>query len=210
VQTAGEALAYRQHLVDRIESETSMSLPPPEHRDSPAGGVETSGVHLNDAPPPEEEEESTLEASEEDDDEDERATIADGFEARAPEMSVYDPQEAAPRSRASLVAMVLAGVLLVGGAMLFGLRWMQLQADGDAPPPADSVEPAITIAGGQRSAPVATTATATAQPSASASAVPPRPYVHTRGQAVPDECENPFVIDSRGIRHPKPQCFNKK
>lgn len=37
----------------------------------------------------------------------------------------------------------------------------------------------------------------------------------TRGGAataapVHDECENPFTVDARGIRHPKPQCFNKK
>jgi serine/threonine-protein kinase len=24
-----------------------------------------------------------------------------------------------------------------------------------------------------------------------------------------DECENPFTVDARGIRHPKPQCFSK-
>ncbi len=25
-----------------------------------------------------------------------------------------------------------------------------------------------------------------------------------------DECENPFTVDARGIRHPKPECFRKK
>jgi serine/threonine-protein kinase len=297
VATAGDALAWRQELVDRIESETSMSLPPPDGRHSPAGGIETSGVVSADG--------STQghgqaradgDADDDDDDpEDERATLtneataSDGERggaygaygapgaygaageldpARGPETSLYDPAEGAARSRASLAAMVAAGVLLVSGAVLFGLRWMQLQAEEDAaPPPATSSEQAITIGSGQRtsvfvplpgSSGTATAPTTTPPPvtdgsgsggagagagaagaagaaggaagaaggAAGAAAGQPategtrragsaatrereRPRGASTPTSQPDECENPFTVDSRGIRHPKPQCFKR-
>jgi hypothetical protein len=34
------------------------------------------------------------------------------------------------------------------------------------------------------------------------------PATTTRPTA--NDCDNPFTVDARGIRHPKPQCFTKK
>jgi serine/threonine protein kinase len=205
-KVAGEALAWRQELVQRVESATSESLPPPmpERVNSPSAPIEVgSGVRSAGSTP-------DLALAEED----QRPTIA--LDSRTPEVSLFDPQEATPRSRASLVAMLLAGAILVGGAALFGLRWMELAAgDGATEPsaaPSDSSSEQAIVLGGQRSStpsPTSSVKAAPAQPAPSASAAP---SAHPSAAAAPpaparDECENPFIVDSRGIRHPKPQCF---
>jgi serine/threonine-protein kinase len=100
------------------------------------------------------------------------------------------------------------------------------------PLPAES-ESAIVIGGGQRTPPggasaaqgATTPATAgTAQGGVTGAGIrggvvpvgstPVRPIVRggTVATAAPshDDCDNPFTVDARGIRHPKPQCFNKK
>ncbi len=207
--TAGDALAWRQDLVHRIESETSVSLPPPVPSESPKGGTETSGVVPTEGAP----EDDDFDPDGDDAEtarhvpEDQRATLVQA-DARSSAMSVFDPQEAAPHSRAGLVAMVLAGILLLGGAALFGLRWMQLQSED--PAPSDSSDPgpppAIAISNAARIPPAPS-----AQPSASASATSKPVPSHTPPHvgAVHDDCENPFTVDARGIRHPKPQCFKR-
>jgi eukaryotic-like serine/threonine-protein kinase len=198
--TAGDALDWRQELVRRVEAETSTSMPPPmpARVQSPASPIEVgSGVRASAPQLPEIIEVHHAAAS----------------STRTPEVSIYDPSEATPRSRASLVAMSLAGALLVGGAALFGLRWMQLAsveapgsgADPHAAPSGSTNEQAIVI-GVQRNVPSASASVPVVAPvllpKPSATAAP-------RASTTPahDECDNPFVVDSRGIRHPKPQCF---
>jgi hypothetical protein len=110
--------------------------------------------------------------------------------------------------------MVLAGALLVGGLLLFGMRWMQLQTEATSepvPPPAasESNEPAIVI-GGQRVVPGGSASAASSAPKPVVTAVSAPSTKPTASVAAPthdSDCDNPFVVDSRGIRHPKPQCF---
>lgn len=219
-ETAGEALAWRLDLVRRIESETSTSIPPPlaPRRDSP-GPVETSGVVdapegvkakvLTGPPPP--------------------PPSSDGGQlsspVRSPAESVLDDGTPARGSHLVILAMALTGLLLVGGGALLGMRWMQMQTDGasgangnGATPsataaPAGSNEPAIVLGGAARTAspsaappPPAVTAQAPVTP-----AVAAPPSAKPKASATPpkDDCENPFVVDARGIRHPKPHCFKK-
>jgi serine/threonine-protein kinase len=210
-ETAGEALQWRLDLVHRIESETSQSIPPPlvERRDSPLPD-EASGVV--DAPearkpltgPP------APPASNVDDD----ASTS----VRAPAESILHDGTPAQGSHLVILAMALVGLLLVGGGALIGMRWMQVQtegANGPAPAPSASAEPAPShepaiVIGAARSA----TASAAAPPAAIAPP-PVTPVVASaakpRASAVPakDDCENPFIVDKNGIRHPKPHCFKK-
>jgi serine/threonine-protein kinase len=258
---AGDALDWRQELVHRIESETSSSIPPPMRRDSPHSPIEaTSGVVPTDgddgrdqAPTISNEDGRTVA-------DDERHTLL-ATSMRTPAPSVlderYEDERDHGRPRIGLVAMAIAGVVFVGGGVLFGMRWVQMSVDptaaseavvpsASAPPattaPAES-ESAIVIGGVQRTPPGGTAAAAAgAQGGAGAgtgsgtgtgtgtgattgatgggvrsgvttvgSATRPRvsPAV-TATQPPHDDCDNPFTVDARGIRHPKPQCFNKK
>jgi serine/threonine protein kinase len=143
------------------------------------------------------------------------------------------------RPRIGLVAMVIAGVAFVGAGVLFGMRWVQMSTDPApiaepavhqaVPVPAES-ESAIVIGGGQRTPPggssaaiPATAITTTpivrggAAPVTSAGAgggtgtrTTPRATAAPTAAPPHDDCDNPFTVDARGIRHPKPQCFNKK
>jgi eukaryotic-like serine/threonine-protein kinase len=229
----GDALDWRQELVHRIESETSSSIPPPMgRRDSPAGPIEvTSGVVPTDG---EDARAQAVTISNEDGTSgDERETLL-GPSARAPAPSIADvyvevPVALAPppRSRFGLAAMALAALLFVGGGVLFGMRWVQMSTDPVASPgpspttpvPAES-ESAIVI-GVQRNAPGSsgagggqgTATSATAATVTTARGPTPTPTAKpTHGTTSPshDECDNPFTVDARGIRHPKPQCFEKK
>jgi serine/threonine-protein kinase len=129
--------------------------------------------------------------------------------------------------------MVIAGVAFVGAGVLFGMRWVQMSTDVApvaepaprlaVPAPTDS-ESAIVIGGGQRTppggsssaAPAATTTTA-APPAklgvttTGSAAVRSTPRAGPVATATPahDDCDNPFTVDARGIRHPKPQCFKR-
>jgi hypothetical protein len=127
--------------------------------------------------------------------------------------------------------------VFVGGGVLFGMRWVQMSTDTVEPTvpsaaatPAES-ESAIVIGGSQRNPPPGAGGGANAVPAAQATAggaasgafgVAPRfitqpatsggvrPRAAASTAPVHDDCDNPFTVDSRGIRHPKPQCFNKK
>jgi hypothetical protein len=189
---------------------------------------------------------------------DERETLL-ATSMRTPAPSVLDDGDDDDRDhgrpRIGLVAMVLAGVVFVGGGVLFGMRWVQMSVDpaaatepaaptgsiaASATTPAES-ESAIVIGGVQRTPPGGNAAAAAAQGGAGAGAGTgtgtftgtatgtgvgggarggaatvssgTRTRVGTAGTATTpphDDCDNPFTVDSRGIRHPKPQCFNKK
>jgi serine/threonine-protein kinase len=104
--------------------------------------------------------------------------------------------------------MTIGGLAFIGGGMLFGMRWMQISSSSpdatDTPAdeatapntPAES-ESAIVIGGVLRNAPNGgLTRTRAASP-------PPAPQVH-------DDCDPPFSVDARGVRHAKPQCASRR
>ena len=225
---AGEALDWRQDLVHRIESETSTSIPPPMRLDSPSSPIEiSSGVVPTEANDPRGE--ATTISNESRSPyaipDDERDTLL-GADARLPTPSVLDEASVADGGhvgglgRVGLALLFLAGLMLLGGGVLFGLRWMQMANEsGQTTPPEPSAsaarpseaESAIVIGGGQRTPPGGTAATNTAPTGAPFSPPPSaRPRPTATSAPVRDECENPFTIDARGIRHPKPQCFTKR
>jgi serine/threonine-protein kinase len=218
--TAGEALEWRQELVHRIESETSMSLPPPgvvaaapsEPQETTSGVVPTADDEDIDGPTQRQTSERRTPVAADSLSDDQRATIANVPQIRESSPSVYDPQEAAPHhSRLGLIAMVLAGFLLVSGAALFGLRWIQLQNEDPVPPEPTEPAPAIQVSGVARPG-VSSSASASASTPRTVAPpfVPiPQPQPPPR-PSHPDDCDNPFTIDARGIRHPKPQCFPKR
>ena len=224
---AGDALDWRQELVHRIESETSSSIPPPMmRRDSPVPREVTSGVVATDGPDDDGRDQAPT-ISNEDRGGDERETLlAPSNRTPAPSV-VYDELDddrEQARPRIGLVAMAVGGLVFVVGGVLFGMRWVSTDPTAVVAPatpalssaPAES-ESAIVIAGGQRNTPAVT-----ATPVAAVPTTPPAPTViatTTRPRAnattaptapAHDECDNPFTVDARGIRHPKPQCFNKK
>jgi eukaryotic-like serine/threonine-protein kinase len=212
-ETAGDALAYRLDLVHRIESETSQSMPPPmvEPRNSPipdeASGVvdaadaksERKTKKLVTGPPPPPSSNVDDEAS---------------TSVRAPTESLLHDGTPARGSHLVILAMALIGLLLVGGGALLGMRWMQMQTDGGPAPspsasaePAASHEPAIVI-GAARSASASPSA-AIAPPPIQPVVATPKPKASAAVAPAKDDCENPFVVDKNGIRHPKPHCFKK-
>jgi serine/threonine-protein kinase len=241
---AGDALDWRQELVHRVESDTSSSLPPPMRLDSPASPTEvSSGVVATE----DEARDQAPTISNEDQHDDARPIAQLG--ARPPAPSVEEPelpehfesrarQDDHARPRGGLAVMALFGLLLVGGGVLFGMRWIQTSADpvGPEATPAASTEAegeaeSAIVIGVQRNAPsgtraatAATAATAAPTPTPASSgaittpgtttAVVPATSAHglrPGGTAPPhDECENPFTVDARGVRHPKPQCFKQK
>ncbi len=226
---AGEALDWRQDLVHRIESETSTSIPPPMRTDSPSAPIEiSSGVVPTDASDPRGEAPTITNENRSPfaiPDEQRDALLAG---PRLPEPSLIDDQPAVDDGghvgglgRVGLAALFLAGLMLLGGGVLFGLRWMQMANEsGPQTPPAPSAaantgesESAIVI-GGQRTP--AGGGTSTTSTSTAPTAVPffpqgsARPRPTTSVAPTPSECENPFTVDARGIRHPKPQCFIRR
>ena len=239
---AGDALDWRQELVHRIESETSSSMPPPMRLDSPSSPIEvSSGVVPTDTSPGDGRDEApTISNENREVAEDERATLLGERHpsTRTATTSIADDRsEFHGRSRIGLATMVLVGVLLVGGGVLFGMRWIQMSPDpipvADPVPsstaPAES-ESAIVI--GVRAPP--TTSASAANTGATPNTAPatggiqfapvvrgtlptasvrgtPRPFPVAPASAAlpPGECDNPFTVDGRGIRHPKPQCFKR-
>ncbi len=241
---AGEALDWRQELVHRIESETSSSMPPPLRLDSPASPIEVSSGVV-----PTEGDLARAEAPTVTNElrnpfggppDDERQTLlATGKRTRSPlpsleetgtDPGVADGGHIGGLGRVGLAALLLAGLMLLGGGVLFGLRWMQMsnEAGNAGPEPSASAsktpsesESAIVIGGVQRTPPGGSTGTsATTTPTSTAASASARPvavpFASVRPRTpvptapVHDECENPMTVDARGIKHPKPQCFTKK
>lgn len=232
---AGDALDWRQELVHRIESETSSSIPPPMRRDSSNPAEVSSGVVLTESAPDIDDDARAEAPTINNEDmsnramsDAERDAIAQSMRTPAP--SVLDEHESSGRrGRMGFAAMILAGVLMVGGGVLFGMRWIQMSSEpaqgGEqtltpVPMPLPSTpaesESAIVI-GVQRNPPSAGT---NAAPTTTNTGVlvgrPVIPPVVPSGKPKPgatgtvhDECDNPFTVDGRGIRHPKPQCFKK-
>jgi serine/threonine-protein kinase len=183
-RTAGEALAWRMELVQRIESETSTSIPPGVLRARPARPpsmpVEpASGVReYPPAPPPTESDATTHELPDRSADRSEQsleppAPVVDAG-VRADE-GVGRPVSPAPpaakedhRLRLALAAVAVVFVVALAGAVL-AFRWMQLENDSaaaEAPAPADSGEEAIAFGVLRKSA--------SAPPPASSAPSPPK------------------------------------
>jgi serine/threonine-protein kinase len=235
-EVAGDALDWRQELVHRIESETSSSIPPSFRSDPPtpapleiSSGVVTTegGDPRGEAPTISNEQRNPFAIPA-----DERKTVlatstrtpAPSIVDSDPDLGVEDGGHLGGRGRIGMAALLLAGLMLLGGGVLFGLRWRQMANEtgpaagspADPPPTPAESESAIVIGGVQRNPPGGTastgvTAAAAATPPSTTTTVPAlaRPRVPPTGP-VHDECENPFIVDARGIRHPKPQCFTKK
>ncbi len=206
---AGDTIDWRQDLVDRVESETSSSIPPPmSWRDLPSGLTDmTSGVVPSDR-------DEAAGASDEAD-----ATSAERDDERET-MLASDPQtpsatvrpraayqaRALPHGAKRILAIVMGGVVVLGGSLLFKIRWAQTAPD-PAPTRAPTAEGATTpaesesaiVIGVQRNPPIAT---------ATGSGRSPRGVVS--GSLSREECDTPFTVDARGTRHPKPQCLTKK
>jgi serine/threonine protein kinase len=227
---AGDALDWRQELVHRIESETSSSIPPPMmRRESPVPREVTSGVVATDGADDDGRDQAPT-ISNEGVHDDERETLL-ATSNRAPTASVLDEDgqddDDHARPRIGLVAMAIGGLVFVVGGVLFGMRWVSTDPNTTVTPaattttavPAES-ESAIVIGESLRNppavAPVVAPAAVAPMVSATAAATT---MATTRSRGAPtgavtpprnDECDNPFTVDARGIRHPKPQCFNKK
>jgi eukaryotic-like serine/threonine-protein kinase len=207
---AGEALEYRIELCNRIESETSHSIPPPLRSDSPSAPVEVaSGVAARADLAPEDERQTLLRAP---------GSRHAGMNTDVSVVtSEHDPD--APRSRLGLILMAVAGLLLVGGGALFGLRWLQVRNEPnvtEGTPAAEGSESAIGIAvkpatSAQPSAsvPIVTAPIVSGKSTTTTTAsTPPKPIIPAVRPHV-DDCDNPFTVDAKGIRHPKPHCFKK-
>lgn len=194
--TAGDALAYRQELVHRMESATSMSMPPPLRIDSPGTPIEiASGIVPAEMPDARSEAPTiTNEASAED---------PPPVRLPAPSM-VEESTQITLRARASLAGWILAGTLLIASLIAFAARSWQLAAEATAGPEPSATpsaapnESAIVIGGALR--------VPHPSPSQSGSA---SPGGWPRNPTPREDCEDPFMLDAQGVRHPKPQCFRR-
>jgi eukaryotic-like serine/threonine-protein kinase len=218
---AGEALEWRLDLVRQIESETSSSIPPPAPVDSPLGAYEVASA-VNNLPAVEpkrrrSEGPSAARAAALA----ERPTVAE-----FPSLVEDAEPEPPPRSWLGVAAATLAALIVLGAGAFVAVRWVQVHDDAATTTTPDEpsahpgeAEPAIVIGvtrGGSGG-------------SAEASSVPPpqaprsggaargRPESKEAPREAPkpgpashaSDCDNPFVVDARGIRHPKPQCFKR-
>ena len=209
--TAGDALEWRSELVHRIESETSPSLAPMLIRAIHPAEVESGVI---DAPAIGDDEEAA---------DDLRPTLLRPEMESVPDLgSAFEGikgSEYARRKRRSRLGLIAALSLLGVGGLLLGLRLLQLHYQ---PPPAatvavpvESAEPrAIGLAGGTRSA--APAVTKPPAPTTTTPAITPVPqttpaptYVRPSAPAAGNDCDNPFTIDAKGGRHPKPHCFRR-
>ena len=221
-EVAGDALAWRIELVHRIEAETSTSLPPPEViHDSPMQAMKidiSSGVIQN----PTGSSPSIPKLSNDDDEADdaERATVL--YEEPVKRARAREAKD--KRSRRGVLGLVAGGLVVVTGGLL-GARLLQLQLAGPGDPAITPVATAEAPAIGlevSRTPTASATASASASTSASASAsvpapvlpppqklVAPAPQPAWKPPAVANDCDNPFYVDTRGQRHPKPHCFKR-
>ena len=208
-ETAGDLLAWRIELVHRIESETSTSIAPPVRSDSPQpipvrdSGVVRSPSGKNDAAA-----QDAADAAPED----ERETLY----RPATDVTALDDAEytesGEPRSRRGPIFLAIGLLLLGAGLLAFRLYQLHRQPEtiaSPAPPASADHEPAISL-GAARSAVVTPSVTAAPAP-------PPRPKPTVTADApksapapaVVNDCDNPFVVDAKGMRHPKPHCFKR-
>jgi serine/threonine-protein kinase len=223
-ETSGDALAWRAHLVSEIESMTSGSVPPPETPLAPStfgpsdtlsgsgsGSGPTSSSSSIDRPPP-------------------SATTAP---SQVTYLATSSGTMSAPGNglsgRMMTVVIGLSAVIVLAAGVAIGSKLLGPRPEIAAPhPTATAIEPPTREE--QETAIVVAVTPATGTPaaaSASGSAAPPVAQIihrgghattttteptHTAVVAPPppppsDDCDNPFTVDSNGIRRPKPQCF---
>jgi serine/threonine-protein kinase len=188
---AGEALDWRRVLVHRIECETSSSIPPPMmRRDSPINPIEvTSGIVPTDG-----RDQAPTISNEHFRRGDEQET--QGAERPGAPSAIVDRGPPQAQSRIGLTAMLIAGVVFVGLGVLLGMRWVQMSAD-----PVNRAEPGVSLT---PAAPAESESAIVIDVQRSGSPA------SAKGARAHDECDPPFTLDSRGLRHAKPQCFAKK
>jgi eukaryotic-like serine/threonine-protein kinase len=237
-KTGGDALAWRIELVQRIESETSSSIPPgllrASAKHSPSSPVEASGVVHTPAP---------LESDPTTQDRDRERGRGLGREyglriitgppprEEIADVQVIDPgavsvARISPPAEHSHVRLILisALILFVAGGLL-ALRLIQVGSDSAtaAPAPTESVMPAIGL-DVSRSASATTTAPPVPkalvfEAKAEPKPAPPPPVVNRpvvpatppkpAATPVPNDCDNPFYVDAKGARRPKTHCFKR-
>jgi eukaryotic-like serine/threonine-protein kinase len=188
--TAGEALASRVELVHRIESETSSSLSPilvKAAADVKSGVVQTAAV------------------AEDDLDEDERETLLRADRASAPDLesAMESAPELDPASRVvrGVVIGALGVVVLLG--IVLAIRLLAFREEPTESAPLSSATPA------PESSDTAPIGLAVSRSAPSASAPPiARPLLAPVPKAAND-CDDPFTVDAKGARHPKPYCFKR-
>jgi eukaryotic-like serine/threonine-protein kinase len=223
--TGGEALQWRSELVAEIESETSMSMPPAMPTslrvDSPgpidlrsgvvgAPGVEiVTGPQSGSSPPAGVLETEPLETLVLDSQPSQRiAAAAPAVDDQA--ATRREPGAPGARPRPSRAPLVAAIVIVVLGLGLGAARWMQMEAAERAvvtPPsaaPATSEDGVIVI--GAARAPTGASPT---PHTATAKRVEPKAPVTPTPPPADNDCASPFIVDSRGIRRPKPHCFKR-
>ncbi|MCA9590455.1 MAG: protein kinase [Myxococcales bacterium] len=224
--TGGEALQWRSELVAEIESETSMSMPPampvslrvdsPGPIDLRSGVVGTPGVEIVAGPPSsgssrpasiietEPLETLVLESQPSQN----IATAAPALDDQA--ATQREPGAPGARRRPSRAPLVAAIVLVVLGIGLGAARWLQMEAAERAvvtPPvvaPASSEEGVIVIGAAR-----ATTGASPTPHTTAPKRVEPKAPVTPTPSAADNDCASPFIVDSRGIRRPKPHCFKR-
>lgn len=226
-KTGGEALAWRMELVKRIESETSASIPPGKLRahapKSPSSPIEVaSGVAIV-SPPATESDATTHEL----DLPNEKATAPSPLRPeisiepspmRPPEPShpgdfgavseVMEAPSTGRLTRSAPIVLALFVLLAAGGILTY--RYVEVEQSSTpttptTPAPSESTEQAINLS-------ISRSASPSAKPKPSAVEPPPtttpqRPIAAPTPPA--NDCENPFYVDAKGLRHPKPHCFKR-
>jgi serine/threonine-protein kinase len=197
-EAAGDMLESRMELVHRIESETSTSIPPPLRKNSPMPiDIAASGVMRTP----------------------EKAISSDALptevDARIPEderETIYRPAESFGAERTAALPMgsripfvpIAAALLLLGGVLL-GIRLLQLRSDAPttAPPaPSAEHEPAISLEVSRSASTATTTPTgAKGKPGTTAESTGAKPPAN--------DCDPPYTIDLKGVRHPKVNCAKR-
>lgn len=197
-ETAGETLARRIELVHRIESESSISIPPPMRLHSPQSmQVRDSGIVRALSP--------TRHGVAAADPEDDRATLY------RPAPNLSSSKDGERPSRRPLVFVAIGLVLAAAG--LLGFALLELRRPSETATAtveaADEAEAAIGL-GATRPGPNVPSATGTSKriesSDAPASTTKPSSLL---APAPVNECDDPFTIDAKGMRHPKPHCFKR-
>ncbi len=190
---AGEALEWRQDLVHRIESETSRSMPPPLRLDSPSSPIEIASGVVPTEPSYDARAEAPTITNEDRESArpDERVlgtSTPPTVTPTAPEARISDR-----RARTGWVAVAMVG-LLTAAAIVGGWRFRQVSSDSSAAaPPAAVPVPAPAASEDESAIVIGIT----------------REKKPRGGAAAHDDCDPPYIVDARGIRHTKAQCANK-
>lgn len=201
-QAAGEALAWRMELVRQIEAHTASPKPPPMRIHTPPLPLDMeSGIVTSDSVPDGHDVELAVSG--------ERTRFEDDEPTRAREPSMVTETEHGPIRRVNRNVLIAAGAaLVVVAVILFAVRWHQTQQLAAEAPPVEPSSSGSASAAPTEAAIVIGNATATSLPSTA-------PVTKVQTVSAPrvtrgGDCDVPYTVDARGVRHPKPQCAPKK